>query len=1276
MSSGKYRLTKIRREWIKGSEKFSIYRLLEGDKVKFYKIKDYEEINHEEVGNYYNSLFNGKNNRSSLTKFVYPRLDSNKKDIKSNNFIFRTNKIKKIIDVFNEEKVIKSKSGSRKPFKDEIEKLKMRLELCNKFNEIAFKLCVDNLVNEKDVHNIVYSKFDKINLDSILKAKLIREGDFSFAFENEKNEGLSKLELFERLIRPNKGYDHKFLLELYEKITENRNELIKYIKSNNKKICQFLSCFIFINYEEFSTRGNRKNYVEFSDEISGHSERKKAVTKRLTGNVNNGLIKREKVFTNDNYEEIMKKAIEIYDLEKLSESISKVKLKSKLLEIKDLSEIILCVKKHYKDVVTVNFKNEITDDKFVDDYKYWLSIIHDYIKGRYRKFIYDMHKNKKLDLKVNRINSADVLKTFGIKNKKINTKLLREKVEKALVNRVSSYYNNVGKLNYHHELYKKDSKDVESQNKNSSIELEYIKAKETLFSKIGNAISIAGYALSYNLDSSKDFLGGNKAFKEWDNPDKVSIFNTKIVKEFFSKKDDEYRGEYKSLKKSEPLISEFSDDEKIQYFIKCIYSLRLIVAHYNLCFSEISKEDEKNGDADIDKKIKNKLYAELNNVYKHSINSNCVANCYSEENIIKFIGKINFKEPKINSNPIYYPSFDKVYSEMKRLSKDNVLDEKLEAVLKKFINSKMSNDKKIISGEQAFKFILQELYYNCFFDEKLDNKIYYKLYMKNTEFKKDRITENFNNDIKKFREVLQREASIKNEIVKMNNKWNKFITSQFIRFIEKNIWVTEVEDYVEGRKLDKLIIKKEPEIDELEKNNFLHSFVCLATLIDKKEVNHLSHDIRKFIQFSDELLNKNNKLKLDSKNIISEYVNSDIKKNLIEVANILDIIVKIKDRDSKELIKINESSDFNEKLKLIVDTDSMEIDKLKFIHGNHHEATNIFHDGEHYINISGINRAEKYGSINMLSGFFNKNVEYKFSKEDFEILKENYNNSSTLNGVYNDFLEAFSKETKGYKKEDKLKKSEEKKSEFKNGISNFNNALDSHSKYLNYVYSRSKYKGEQLNRAHHFIMDVYSHYITWITRWERDVKYFVFSHKVNSKIREKKTSNVETMLKLLLKTKNIDIIDIYEKMRKLKLLSDIVENIDDQKNKGYSTKETKFRNDIAHFNYFSGHNGYNKSLLEICNEFYKLFSYNIKYQKDVQNVMNNIFEKYGVVAINKNNGTKAPVLKYNVDQLGFSDEVDKNIKITTKSHIYFTEFKLIHENQATMLKKLFEYKKS
>ena len=59
-----------------------------------------------------------------------------------------------------------------------------------------------------------------------------------------------------------------------------------------------MSCFIFINYEEFSTRGNRKNYVLFSDEISEHSERKEAVTKRLTGNVNNNLSKREKVFTN------------------------------------------------------------------------------------------------------------------------------------------------------------------------------------------------------------------------------------------------------------------------------------------------------------------------------------------------------------------------------------------------------------------------------------------------------------------------------------------------------------------------------------------------------------------------------------------------------------------------------------------------------------------------------------------------------------------------------------------------------------------------------------------------------------------------------------------------------------------------------------------------------------------------------------------------------------------------------------------------------------------
>ncbi|MFZ2852026.1 MAG: hypothetical protein WAZ68_06315, partial [Leptotrichiaceae bacterium] len=124
-------------------------------------------------------------------------------------------------------------------------------------------------------------------------------------------------------------------------------------------------------------------------------------------------------------------------------------------------------------------------------------------------------------------------------------------------------------------------------------------------------------------------------------------------------------------------------------------------------------------------------------------------------------------------------------------------------------------------------------------------------------------------------------------------------------------------------------------------------------------------------------------------------------------------------------------------------------------------------------------------------------------------------------------------------------------------------------------------------------------------------------------------------------------------------------------------KNRLFRNEIVHFEYFIKQN---KSLLDICNRFYELFSYNIKYQRDVQTVINNIFEKYGIVAYNIYDGKiKAKVLIYDYKdrKLKFSDyDNNKFIQIGAKSHVYFPEIKLIHENQVDMLRSLFEYKKS
>lgn len=47
----------------------------------------------------------------------------------------------------------------------------------------------------------------------------------------------------------------------------------------------------------------------------------------------------------------------------------------------------------------------------------------------------------------------------------------------------------------------------------------------------------------------------------------------------------------------------------------------------------------------------------------------------------------------------------------------------------------------------------------------------------------------------------------------------------------------------------------------------------------------------------------------------------------------------------------------------------MKIGDAEFTHKEHHKKTNIFKDGNYFINIKSINRVEQYGTLQMLSSF-------------------------------------------------------------------------------------------------------------------------------------------------------------------------------------------------------------------------------------------------------------------------------------------------------------------
>lgn len=166
--------------------------------------------------------------------------------------------------------------------------------------------------------------------------------------------------------------------------------------------------------------------------------------------------------------------------------------------------------------------------------------------------------------------------------------------------------------------------------------------------------------------------------------------------------------------------------------------------------------------------------------------------------------------------------------------------------------------------------------------------------------------------------------------------------------------------------------------------------------------------------------------------------------------------------------------------------------------------------------------------------------------------------------------------------------------------------INNNKKQLFYYY-KNMINGDGLKKGYDFINDIYSHCLSWAYRIERDCSIY--------------------------------------------------------KVEAYNGKIKNFRNEIAHFNYFQKTD---KSLMDLLNDFYNIFDYNLKYQRDIQKVINNIFEKYQVV---REDG--GPVIFY--------CKVDKKLKLSEnlvpKKHSKYPEIELIHKKYVIFFRKLFEYKK-
>lgn len=1173
MGTGKYRITKIGRNWKenenKNKKKITLKRIVRKGKIKYI-----DENNDENI---------------DITDAYYKILSSNRFPGTKEQFIFKVNKMERniendcvIIKNYTEEEYEKFKENNNKisiksivvkehgkkvnknkicrPFYEkEKEIMSKRMKESQKFNNIVYNICKkiyylkygDN--SDKKIYKIFQNKIkvkDVKNLKEAFKQQekgLETDKLLAISFNKKRNNAL--LEFIQQIVK------QKF---------ENEKELENWFSHSGEKYCKEI-------FKIYSNMSQKEKYSKLlghrNKSFASISEKKETLQRRLKlGNYSNYNLR--KYYQKDYKEEAIKelkdkskekleKEIEEiikenYKIDKLCEEISNLEFsfaESKKENKDKMSEIIVKIKEHYKN--NVNVEEELENKE-----KYILSMIHNYIKGRYRKCL-ELQQKENVDFE----NLEKRIKEIFDSNE------VTKKLKKLILNKVNNY--------------KIFETKFQNPNIESSDDLEILKAEETFLNKLSTAVSKVGYTLNILLEvsSEKDIL---------ENYDRVGeLCNNNSTTEIYKV--------YPELEKNEKLL---------QGMIHFIQGLRQQSLHPKISWNFETKnlkperlerlKEKKNikmrdcvvHEDNLDKKEKNeveikkyfeKIEEKLPDYFIEKYESNNVFNIYRDfvNKIMELVKKFNFK--KDNTIDYLFPKFHKIYKKMCKLEN---------------ITCKSENIDDRQNG--ARKYLLQTIYYYYFQYEIENNKNdisgYLNLYRNKIKIEKnsysyiiDNIDVN-NKNIEILYRNIQRKGMLINRLSQMNNEWIEFIAIQFREFIstkELNWILNDLSEYKKKEKLDNSELREMLKLKMNKKliySNDSYVFISLSQFLDLREISNLIHDIKKFIQFREKNISKykpeKNKLYIEElrkilhiSKIMLEHKERIIQKHYLERYD-EDISImygkNIKKKDIKDIeIKIkNENQEI--------------INQSLYKSGND--------ENNSWIVLYGVEQAKRNGTFKFFKGFFNLNDNIKLCKEDIQEYENLYNEKEENQREVDKYI--------SFEKNSNVDIEE---------IKRINN-----NKQLFYYYKNMIY-GDGLKKGYDFINDIYSHYLSWAYRIERDYSIY----KVGA----------------------------------------------------YNGKIKNFRKEIAHFNYFQKTD---KSLLELLNDFYDIFDYNLKYQRDVQKVINNIFEKYQVI---REDG--GPVIFY--------CKIDKKLKLSEniipKKHSKYPEIKLIHEKYVEFFKKLFEYKK-
>lgn len=1152
MGSGKYRITKIARKWDKNEnwEKIILKRIVDNKKIKYVNENNNKDV---DITDTYYSILSKNNSKflGSEEQFIFKvnKMDRNIKndyviikDYNDEEFekfdkkIFFSRKIK----VNNEDR----EKICRNFYEDEREIMKKRFEEAKNFNNIIFNICnkIFKLEYIDYTDEKVYKIFQKeIKFEDI---KNLKE-----AFKQQEN-GLETDKLL--TISFNKKRRNvllEFIQQIVKQKFENEKELENWFSHDGEKYCKE----IFKIYSNMSQKEKYSKLLGHNDEsIASDSEKRETLQRRLKlGDYSKYDLKKYyqkdykeeaiKELEDKSKEELEKEVEEIikknYKIDKLCDEISNLEFSfvdSKKENKDKMSEIIVKIKEHYKN--NVNVEEELENKE-----KYILSMIHNYIKGRYRKCL-ELQQKENVDFE-----------NLGKRIKEIfDSNEVTEKLKKSIINKVNSY-----------KIF-----EMKFQNPNieSSDDLEILKTEETFLNKLSTAVSKVGYTLNTLLEVNpeKDIL------EKYEEVEKLCTNN--------------------SIKNLCKVYSEINNNEKLlKGMIYFIQGLRQQVLHPKILWeknvhkAEKVKEKEKivirfqnEGKAYNKKRIEEyfeNILEKIPDYFIEKYESNNVFNIYRNfvDKIMEVVKNFNFKEN--NTIDYLFPKFHKIYKKMCKL--ENIM-----------CKSENIDDRQ----NGARKYLLQTIYY-YYFQYEIENN-------KNNIFKYYRNKIKTDKNIEILYRNIQREGMLNNRLSQMNNEWIEFIVVQFSEFLtnKKLNWILDdLSEYKKKEKLDNSDKDKLREMLKLKMNKKLiysndsYVFISLAQFLDLKEISNLIHDIKKFIQFRE----KN----------VSKYKPEKNKLYIEELKKIL-YILKVMLEHKERVIQKHYLESYDENISIMYgkDIEKKDIKDIEIkIKNKNREVINqpLYKSGNDekssWIVLYGIEQAKRNGTFKFFEGFFNLNDDIKLCKENIEKYEKLYNE----------------------REENQRKVDEYISSEENNNIDEIKEI--NNNKQLFYYYKNMIY-GDGLKKGYDFINDIYSHYLSWAYRIERDCKIYKIK-----KYENKKNSN-------------------------------------EYKFKEYKSIQN-FRNKIAHFNYFQKTD---KSLLDLLNDFYSIFDYNLKYQRDVQKVINNIFEKYQVV---REDG--GPVIFY--------CKVDKKLKLSEnlvpKKHSKYQEIKLIHERYVVFFKKLFEYKK-